>query len=43
VVEEAASGDPEPAEELIALEDDAELGMLVEEVPVCWPSSSRWS
>jgi RNA polymerase sigma factor (sigma-70 family) len=32
VVEEAASEDPGPAEELIALEDEAELGMLVEEV-----------
>jgi RNA polymerase sigma factor (sigma-70 family) len=32
MVEEAASEDPGPAEELIALEDEAELGMLVEEV-----------
>ncbi|MBS1885664.1 MAG: sigma-70 family RNA polymerase sigma factor [Actinobacteria bacterium] len=32
VVEETASADPGPAEELIALEDEAELRMLVEEV-----------
>lgn len=32
VVGEVASEDPGPAEELIALEDQAELGMLVEEV-----------
>lgn len=41
VVEEAASEAPGPAEELIALEDEAELGMLVEEVAASLNSRQR--